>query len=98
MNRTPWWSAILLLPLAAIAGCEKAKSAPPPPKPPVVEVAHPATETVSDYEDFTGRTDAVFSIDVRARVTGYLEKVHFQDGAEVKEGDLLFEIDPRNYK
>jgi RND family efflux transporter MFP subunit len=68
------------------------------PKPPVVIVAKPVMDYVSDYEDFTGRTDAVFSVEIRARVSGFLDKVHFKDGDEVKEGDLLFEIDSRPYK
>jgi multidrug efflux system membrane fusion protein len=53
---------------------------------------------VTDYVDFTGRTDAVEAVDVRARVTGYLVKLPFKEGAEVKKGDLLFEIDPRPYQ
>jgi membrane fusion protein, multidrug efflux system len=53
---------------------------------------------VTDDADFTGRTDAVESVDGRARVTGYLNKTPFQEGAEIKEGDLLFEIDPRPYQ
>lgn len=69
-----------------------------PTKPPVVLVSTPVSDEITEYEDFTGRTDAVFSVEVRARVTGYLEKVNFKDGAEVKEGDLLFEIDPRIYQ
>lgn len=56
------------------------------------------SETVTDFEDFTGTTVAVKGVDVRARVTGYLEKVLFKEGAEVKEGDRLFVIDPRTYQ
>jgi RND family efflux transporter MFP subunit len=65
---------------------------------PKVEVAFPATETVSDFEAFTGRFEAIYSVEIRARVTGYLDKVHFTDGIEVPEGELLFEIDPRPYE
>jgi RND family efflux transporter MFP subunit len=65
---------------------------------PKVEVAFPATETVSDFEAFTGRFEAIFTVEIRARVTGYLDKVHFADGDEVNEGALLFEIDPRPYE
>jgi multidrug efflux system membrane fusion protein len=53
---------------------------------------------VTDYLDFSGQTDAVQAVDVRARVTGYLVKMPFKEGAEVKEGELLFEIDPRPYR
>ena len=48
--------------------------------------------------DFTGRTEAAVTVNLRARVTGYLNKVLFKDGAEVKHGDVLFEIDPRPYQ
>jgi multidrug efflux system membrane fusion protein len=61
-------------------------------------VSHPVDRTVTDYVDFTGRTDAVQSVNVIARVTGYLVKIPFKEGAEVKKGDLLFEIDPRPYQ
>src|SRR5207237_7807699 len=68
------------------------------PQPPEVLVSLPVTRQVTDYVDFPGRTEAVNSVEVRARVTGYLDKVHFQEGADVKQGDLLFEIDRRPYK
>jgi RND family efflux transporter MFP subunit len=63
-----------------------------------VEVGLPVTGQIVDHEDFTGRTDAMKSIDVRARVTGYLDKVMFREGFDVKEGDTLFLIDPRTYQ
>ena len=69
----------------------------PPPKP-EVDVCLPKVDMVSDFEDFPGRIEAVNAVDVRARVTGYLEKVHFREGEEVKKGDLLFEIDARTYQ
>ena len=53
---------------------------------------------MTDYEEFTGRMEAVEKVDIRARVTGYLDKICFQEGAEVKKGDLLFEIDPRPFQ
>ena len=65
---------------------------------PVVPVSHPLQRTVTDYAEFTGRTDAVDSVNVIARVTGYLVKMPFNEGSEVKTGDLLFEIDPRPYQ
>jgi len=63
-----------------------------------VPVSHPVQRDVTDHVDFTGRTDSVFSVDVRARVSGYLDKRHFKDGSDVKKGQLLFEIDPRPYE
>ena len=50
---------------------------------------------MTDYIDYTGRTDAVYTVDIRPRVTGYLVKMPFKEGSEVKAGDLLFEVDPR---
>jgi RND family efflux transporter MFP subunit len=79
-------------------GCEKPEVKVADVKPPVVIVAAPVTREVTDYEDFPGRTDAVHTVEVRARVTGYLDKVLFKDGDEVKKDDLLFVIDPRPYK
>jgi multidrug efflux system membrane fusion protein len=55
------------------------------------------SRVVTDYVDFTGRTDAKESVDIRARVTGYLVKMPFREGAEVKKGQLLFVVDPRPY-
>ncbi len=89
---------IFALTCAAFTGCTQEAPKLAPTKPPVVLVSTPVSDEVTEFEDFTGRTDAVFSVEVRARVTGYLEKVNFKDGAEVKEGDLLFQIDPRIYQ
>ena len=66
--------------------------------PPTVIVANPVTQTVTDYLNFTGNTAATDSVTLVARVEGYLEKVHFKDGAPVKRGDLLFTIQQDQYK
>ena len=63
-----------------------------------VDVTTPVTGTVTDYEDFTGRLDALKTTDIRARVSGYVIDAPFKDGDEVHEGDLLFRIDPRTYE
>jgi RND family efflux transporter MFP subunit len=65
---------------------------------PEVTVVRPLAREVSAPAEFAGRTEAVASVEIRARVTGYLTKVNFKDGDEVKEGDVLFEIDPRPYR
>jgi len=79
--------------------CERAPEAPvAPPKPPEVTISQVVERSVIDFEEFTGRMDAGESVEVRARVSGYLNKVHFTDGQEVKEGTLLFEIDPRTFE
>jgi len=90
----PWTFA---LPLALATGCGSAVPVPTPP-PAVVTVSLPVTLPVTDYEEFTGYTDAVEKVEVRPRVGGYLIKVNFQDGAEVNAGDLLFQIDPSTYQ
>lgn len=92
--------ALLPLALAALlAGCgqdqnQQAKAPPPP----TVTVAHPVKRTVTDYDEYVGRFAAVNSVEVRARVSGYLDSVHFKDGQLVKQGDLLFTIDKRSFQ
>jgi RND family efflux transporter MFP subunit len=81
-----------------LAGCSRPSSEGPEAAPIPVTISHPVEGYVTDYADFTGRTAAVDSVEVRARVWGYLEKVHFKEGALVKAGDVLFEIDPRTYR
>jgi RND family efflux transporter MFP subunit len=68
-----------------------------PAAPPEVKVSQPVVQQVTDYEDFTGRVTAD-TVEVRARVSGYVVKAPFRPGSEVKRGDLLFEIDPRPYQ
>ncbi len=84
-----------------LAAC-KPPSGPDPhammPPPPMVTVASPTEQEVVEWDEFTGRTEAVESVEVRARVSGTLESVHFEDGGLVKKGDLLFVIDPRPYQ
>jgi multidrug efflux system membrane fusion protein len=83
--------------LAAATGCGGPPAMPPAAEA-VVTVSQPVKRDVTDYIDYTGRTDAVNSVDIRPRVTGYLVKMPFTEGSEVKKGDLLFEIDPRPYQ
>jgi RND family efflux transporter MFP subunit len=67
-------------------------------KPPEVVVCRPVSDRITDHEDFTGQTQALKTVDVLARVSGYLMKVRFRDGDEVEEGEPLFEIDPRPFQ
>lgn len=71
---------------------------PPEPPPPKVTVAHPVERQLTDWDEYTARLEAVDSVEVRARVSGYLESVHFREGSLVNKGDLLFLIDPRPYE
>jgi multidrug efflux system membrane fusion protein len=84
--------------IAVAGGCQASRAKVAPPEVPVVPVSQPVRREVTDYVDFTGRTEAVHSVDIRPRVTGYLTQMPFQEGAEVKAGDLLFVIDPRPYE
>src|SRR6266436_6493329 len=81
-----------------LVGCARVPSGAPEAAPLPVMVSHPVERDVTDYADFTGRTAAVDSVELRARVWGYLDKVNFQEGALVQNGDVLFEIDPRLYR
>src|ERR1044071_7265730 len=81
-----------------LAGCVRVPSAAPEAAPTPVTVSRPVERDVTDYADFTGRTAAVDSVEVRARVWGYLERVNFKEGMLVHKGDVLFEIDPRTYE
>src|SRR4030095_7237085 len=81
-----------------VAGCANVPAAPPAATHLPVTVSYPVEREVTDYADFTGRVTAVDSVEVRARVGGYLAKVNFKEGALVKQGDVLFEIDPRPYQ
>jgi multidrug efflux system membrane fusion protein len=92
------WLPLPLLALALTTGCARPQPQGGAPPPPEVDVSLPVTREVTDYEDFPGRTEAISSVDVRARVTGYLDKVCFREGADVKQGDVLLEIDPRPYE
>jgi RND family efflux transporter MFP subunit len=89
--------AILSALATLVASCgEGQKPAAPPP--PAVTIAVPVKRTVFDYDEYVGRFTAVNSVEVRARVSGYLEGVPFKDGQIVKQGDLLFSIDKRPFQ
>ncbi len=81
-----------------LLACGSAPNQQPETKVPEVTVAHPVAREVAETVDFTGRTDAAETVNLRARVTGYLLKTPFKEGSEVKQGDVLFEIDPRPYQ
>jgi RND family efflux transporter MFP subunit len=91
-------SCLLLGFCFALAGCAEAPSESKGVAPMPVLVSYPVERYVTDYADFTARTAAVDSVEVRAHVWGYLNKVHFKEGALVKKGDVLCELDPRPYQ
>lgn len=84
--------------LASLAGCAKEAPKAAPLPPPTVGVSKPISREITDYADFTGRTSAPYTVDIRARVTGYITKMPYVEGTEVKTNDMLFEIDPRPYQ
>jgi multidrug efflux system membrane fusion protein len=80
------------------AGCAQTSAQPGPPPPPQVTVANVIERDVTEWDEFTGRLQAVDSVEVRPRVSGLIAAVRFQEGAIVRRGDLLFEIDPRPFQ
>ena len=90
--------ALALALATVVASCGERQQQGGAPPPPTVTVAKPVKRTVFDYDEYVGRFTAVNSVEVRARVSGYLDKLHFKDGQLVKQGDLLFTIDKRPFQ
>jgi multidrug efflux system membrane fusion protein len=82
----------------SLMGCGQALPASPPPPSPTVTVAAVEEHQIMEWDQFIGRLEAVESVEIRARVSGYIERVVFTAGKEVRQGDLLFQIDPRPYQ
>ena len=89
------WIVCLIF-LIFLGACKE--KTPPPPPPPTVTVAQPVERTVTDYLELAGNTQAIKTVQLVARVSGYLDKVFFQDGQLVKEGQLLFLIQQDTYQ
>jgi multidrug efflux system membrane fusion protein len=94
----PLLQAGVLAVLGALPSCERKPAAKADTSPPEVSVSKPVERPVTEYVEFTGRTDAPVSVDIRPKVTGYLVKMPYREGAEVKKDAVLFEIDDRPYK
>jgi len=92
-----WLARVAVITAFALSavGCSKAPTAASSPS--IVDVAAPLERVIVDRDTFPGRFDAVESVEVRPRVSGYIDSVNFKDGDTVKKGDLLFVIDPRPY-
>ena len=89
----------LLLFVWMLNSCERPPQAPAPASPPSpVTVSRPLGIEMVEWDEFIGRLEAPASVEIRARVSGYLEKIHFKEGSDVKAGDLLITIDPRPYQ
>ena len=89
-------AALALTVLAACGQNPQPQQAAPPP--PAVTVASPVQRTIADHDEYVGRFVAIDAVEIRARVSGYLDKIHFKDGQMVKEGELLFTIDKRPFQ
>jgi len=91
-------SAALLAALVGLSGCKSEATTAQQAPAPQVSVASALERDVTEWDEFTGRLEAVESVEVRPRVTGYIESVNFTEGSTVKKGDLLFVIEPRPYQ
>ena len=91
-------SGVLLAALIGLSGCGNDATATAQAPAPQVSVAPALEREVTEWDDFTGRVEAVESVEIRPRVTGYIESVNFSEGSTVRKGDLLFVIDPRPYR
>jgi RND family efflux transporter MFP subunit len=96
--RMRWLAATTALAILAGCGEEQNQSENAAPPPPAVTVASPLVQELIEWDEFTGRFEAVEDVVVRARVTGYVQEIHFTDGQMVEAGQLLFTIDPRTYE
>src|SRR5271156_4169127 len=96
INNLAMQSAVICAGLV-LAGCGKS-AGPQAPPPPQVSVAQVLQKTVKDWDEFTGRLQAPETVEIRPRVSGYIDKVAFTEGSQVKRGALLFIIDPRPYQ
>src|SRR5690606_36413779 len=96
----PWLALSLAAAISLVAaGCDtNAQEAGHMPPPPAVSVATVLSKPVHQWDTFNGRVSAVESVELRPRLSGYVQRVAFDEGQEVKQGDLLFVIDPRPYQ
>lgn len=91
------WGVLGSLLVLTYSGCNREKPKVEPPATPTVSVSRPLVREVAEFEYFTGRTAAPFTVEIRPRVTGYLKEMPFKEGAEIKTGDLLFRLDEEPY-
>jgi multidrug efflux system membrane fusion protein len=97
MKRAAFLGFLLVVP-HGLVGCDGKPDASSAPPPPAVTVAHPLRKTITEWDEYTGRFTAVATVEVRPRVSGFIDSIHFKDGDVVKQNDLLFTIDQRPYK
>jgi len=92
--------SVVSLPLIAfyLAACARNEAAETPPAPPTVQASKVISKPITEFDEFTGRFEAVERVEVRPRVSGYVAETRFEQGHEVKKGDVLYVIDPRPYR
>ncbi len=97
MNRA---ASLLFCSMAAhsLSACDNKPVASANPMPPAVTVSRPLMQKITEWDEYTGRFVAVNTVEVRARVSGFIDSIHFKDGQIIKQGDLLFIVDPRPYR
>ncbi len=91
-------AALSIVGLSCLLGCSRQSSPPQNQQVPKVIVAKPLLKPIVEWDEYTGRLDAIDSVEIRARVSGYLQSVHFEEGRLVNAGDLLYIIDPRPFE
>ncbi len=91
-------AAVALSVSAILAACARNEAADAPPAPPAVTASKVVSKSITEFDEFTGRFEAVERVEIRPRVSGYITATHFQQGHEVKKGDILYIIDPRPYE
>jgi RND family efflux transporter MFP subunit len=99
MNRITMATAgLTIASLLSLTGCSKGETAMAPPAPTAVSVAQVVSRDITEFDEFSGRFEAVDRVEIRPRVSGYISSVNFTQGREVNKGDVLFVIDPRPYE
>lgn len=98
MTRFLFVTALTGAAVFSFTSCKQDKPAAAPATAPIVTVALPVQKRIMEWDEFVGRLASPKTVELRARVSGYLDKVHFKEGTDVKENDLLFTIDPRPYQ
>jgi membrane fusion protein, multidrug efflux system len=93
-----WWSSLIALVFVAGAACSNTAAQPGTPPPPQITIAPAIDRDITEWDEFTGRLEAIDSVDIRPRVSGYVAAVRFKEGAIVGRGQLLFQIDPRPFQ
>jgi RND family efflux transporter MFP subunit len=91
-------AALVVLPIVALSACARTAAQPAPASAPQVTVAEVVSRNITEWDEVTGRLEAVNTVAVRPRVSGYVAAVRFEEGAIVRHGDLLFQIDPRPFE